>query len=173
MRSIILIGFMGAGKTTIGKELAKSGLDFLDTDGYIEECEQMTVSRIFSEKGEEYFRRAETQALNQLQKENRQFVISCGGGMPLREENRKLLRKLGMVVYLRVQPETVLARLKGDTTRPLLQGEDSNQRVRSLMNEREVHYKSAADTIIDVDGREPQELAEEILSFFHNFKNNT
>ena len=70
----------------------------------------MSISDIFAQKGEDYFRQAETKALKTLLVQDKQFVISCGGGMPLREENRKLLKKLGMVVYLRIQPETVLAR---------------------------------------------------------------
>ena len=86
--------------------------------------------------------------------------------MPLRAENRALLKKLGMVVYLRIRPETVLARLKGDTTRPLLQGDDSGERVRTLMAQREAHYVSAADTILDVDQKTPGELAKEILLQF-------
>ncbi len=169
MSSIILIGFMGAGKTTVGKELAKSGLEFIDTDAYIEECEKMRISEIFAQKGEAYFRQAETKALKTLLAQDKQFVISCGGGMPLRAENRALLKKLGMVVYLKIRPETVLARLKGDTTRPLLQGDDSGEKVRTLMAQREDHYISAADTILDVDQKTPGELAGEILSFFHKF----
>ena len=86
--------------------------------------------------------------------------------MPLREENRKLLKKLGMVVYLRIQPENVLARLKGDTTRPLLKGDDSGERVRTLMQQREAHYLSGADFVLDVDHKTPGELAEEIFKEF-------
>ena len=111
MSSIVLIGFMGAGKTTVGKELVKKGFELIDTDAYIEACEKMSIPDIFAQKGEDYFRQAETKALKTLLVQDKQFVISCGGGMPLREENRKLLKKLGMVVYLRIQPETVLARL--------------------------------------------------------------
>ena len=160
MSSIVLIGFMGAGKTTVGKELVKKGFELIDTDAYIE------ASDIFAQKGEDYFRQAETKALKTLLVQDKQFVISCGGGMPLREENRKLLKKLGMVVYLRIQPETVLARLKGDTTRPLLKGDDSGERVRTLMKQREAHYLSGADFVLDVDQKTPGELAEEIFKEF-------
>ena len=169
MSSIILIGFMGAGKTTVGKELAKNGFELIDTDAYIEQCEKMSISKIFAEKGEAYFRQAETRALKTLLSQEKQFVISCGGGMPLREENRNLLKKLGMVVYLRIRPETVLTRLKGDTTRPLLQGDDSGERVRTLMAQRENCYTSSADVVLDVDQKTPGELAGQILSFFHKF----
>lgn len=169
MSSIVLIGFMGAGKTTVGKELAKNGFEFIDTDAYIERCEKMSISEIFAQKGEAYFRQAETNALKTLLAQEKQFVISCGGGMPLREENRKLLKKLGMVVYLKIRPETVLARLKGDTTRPLLQGDDSGEKVRTLMAQREVCYMSGADCVLSVDQKTPGELARQILSFFHKF----
>lgn len=165
-KSVILIGFMGSGKTTVGKELSKSGLEFLDTDAYIEECEQMSISDIFAKKGEVYFRQAETKALESLLKKTTPFVLSCGGGMPLREENRVLLKKLGTVVYLRVKPETVITRLKGDTTRPLLQGDDSENKVRTLMKEREERYTEGADYVLDVDQKSPNELVNEILIFF-------
>ena len=157
MSSIVLIGFMGAGKTTVGKELVKKGFELIDTDAYIEACERMSISDIFAQKGEDYFRQAEPKALKTL-------VVQ--DGMPLREENRKLLKKLGMVVYLRIQPETVLARLKGDTTRPLLKGDDSGERVRTLMKQREAHYLSGADFVLDVDQKTPKELAEEIFKEF-------
>ena len=169
MSSIILIGFMGAGKTTVGKELAKRGFEFIDTDAYIEQCEKMSISEIFAQKGEAYFRQAETNALKTLLAQEKQFVISCGGGMPLREENRKLLKKLGMVVYLKIRPETVLARLKGDTTRPLLLGDDSGEKVRTLMAQREACYMSDSDCVLNVDQKTPDELARQILSFFHKF----
>ena len=126
----------------------------------------MSISDIFAQKGEDYFRQAETTALKTLLAQDKQFVISCGGGMPLREENRKLLKELGMVVYLRIKPETVLARLKGDTTRPLLKVDDSGERVRTLMQQREAHYLSGADFVLDVDQKTPEELAEEIFKEF-------
>ena len=166
MSSIILIGFMGAGKTTVGKELEKKGFELIDTDAYIEECEKMSISDIFTQKGEAYFRQVETRTLETLLAQDKQFVISCGGGMPLRTENRDLLKKLGMVVYLRIRPETVLARLKGDTTRPLLQGDDSGERVRTLMAQREEYYASDADFVLDADQKAPGELAAQILLKF-------
>ena len=161
-----LLGLRGAGKTTVGKELVKKGFELIDTDAYIEACEKMSISDIFAQKGEDYFRQAETIALKTLLAQDKQFVISCGGGMPLREENRKLLKELGMVVYLRIKPETVLARLKGDTTRPLLKVDDSGERVRTLMQQREAHYLSGADFVLDVDQKTPEELAEEIFKEF-------
>ena len=163
-KPLILIGFMGAGKTTVGKRLAQQmELPFLDTDQYIEASEGRTISRIFAEDGETYFREAETSAIRHLKEAGEAAVISCGGGMPLREENRLLLQELGTVVYLRVQPQTVIRRLKGDTTRPLLQGEDAPQKVCRLMQEREKLYTMAASIVIDTDGLSAGQVAAKIL----------
>ena len=121
MRHIILTGFMGAGKTTVGKLLAqKLGCPFLDTDQLIQQQAGMSISRIFAEKGEETFRSLETAILKEAWTQEEAWVLSVGGGLPMREENRRLLKRIGAVVYLRVNRDTVLRRLSGDTTRPLL-----------------------------------------------------
>ena len=86
-----------------------------------------------------------------------------GGGTPLRKENRQLLRELGTVIYLKVSPEAVFERLKGDTTRPLLQGDDPMKKIRTLLNEREELYREAADIIISTDGKKPVQVVEEIV----------
>jgi shikimate kinase len=160
---VILIGFMGAGKTTIGKRLSKKlGVSLLDTDRLIEEEAQITISRIFETKGEEAFRQAETRMLKTLAKYEDKAVISVGGGLPMREENRKILKEMGTVVYLRVRPSTVIKRLKGDTTRPLLQGEDAQKKVRTLLNDREKLYQEAAHLTVDVDGKTVGQITTEI-----------
>ena len=89
-------------------------------------------------------------------------VISVGGGLPMREENRKILKEMGTVVYLRVRPSTVIKRLKGDTTRPLLQGEDAQKKVRTLLNDREKLYQEAAHLTVDVDGKTVGQITTEI-----------
>ena len=160
---VILIGFMGAGKTTIGKRLSKKlGVSLLDTDRLIEEEAQITISRIFETIGEEAFRQAETRMLKTLAKYEDKAVISVGGGLPMREENRKILKEMGTVVYLRVRPSTVIKRLKGDTTRPLLQGEDAQKKVRTLLNDREKLYQEAAHLTVDVDGKTVGQITTEI-----------
>lgn len=162
-KHVILIGFMGAGKTTIGKRLSrKLGVSLLDTDRLIEEEENTTISRIFETKGEEAFRQAETRMLKTLAKCEDKAVISVGGGLPMREENRKILKETGTVVYLRVQPDTVLKRLKGDTARPLLQGGDAQKKVRTLLNDREALYQEAAHITVDVDDKTVGQIAAEI-----------
>ncbi|MBT9776300.1 AAA family ATPase [Clostridium sp. MCC353] len=161
--NIILIGFMGAGKTSVGQELSsKYQKKMVDTDGLIEEKAGMTISDIFARNGEEYFRQLETEVLTELLEQADDMVISVGGGLPMREENRAVLRELGEVVYLQVEPQTVLERLKGDTTRPLLQGDQVEKKVADLMDFRGPVYEKAAHKIVRADGRSLEEIAEEI-----------
>ena len=129
----------------------------------IEEKAGMTISRIFETQGEEAFRKMETSVLEDLLKRNDQTVISVGGGLPLRDENRELLRKLGTVVYLQVKPETVLERLKGDHTRPMLQDGDAGERVRSLLEYRTPLYQKVADLVVDVDDKTVSGIVEKII----------
>lgn len=161
---VIMTGFMGAGKTTVGKALAKKeNIPFLDTDQLIEQKAGMTISRIFEVQGEEAFRNMETAVLEELQNRTERSVISVGGGLPLREENRELLWKLGTVVYLKVQPETVLERLKGDRTRPMLQGGEAKERVTTLLAYRTPLYQKAANLVVEADDKRVGEIADEIM----------
>ncbi len=163
-RNIILIGFMGAGKSTVGRVLSRRLYrQLLDTDAMIEARAGMTVSEIFASLGEEAFRGTETEVLKGLRQLKNPVIISTGGGMPLREENRTALRELGCVVYLRVQPETVCERLAEDDSRPLLAGGDRRQKVETLLARRGPVYEAAAHLIVDADGRTPEEIAEEIM----------
>lgn len=159
--NIILIGFMGAGKTRLGLELA--GHQLIDTDRMIEEKAGMTIAALFEAQGEEVFRSLETQILCQLLEECEGKVISTGGGLPLKEENRRLLRELGTVFYLQVKPETVLKRLEGDITRPLLLGSDRKEKVEALLRERDGAYRQAAHEILQVDEKTPEKLADDIV----------
>ncbi len=162
--NIILIGFMGCGKSSIGVRLSyRLRRTVTDTDKKIERQARMTVSEIFEQLGEEAFRQMETQCLEQLIGERQEQIISTGGGLPLRERNRELLRELGTVVYLRVTARTVCARLASDTTRPLLQGGHPEEKVGRLLQERSGVYESAADLIVDVDNKGFEEILDEIL----------
>ena len=152
--NIVLIGFMGSGKTSTGIRLSyrlRRGVE--DTDKLIERKEGRAISDIFATDGEEHFRKLETQMLQYLCETRRNQIISVGGGTPVREENRSLLKALGLVVYLRIQPETVCKRLKNDKTRPLLRSEDPESRIRELLHVRKEAYESCADLIIDVDDK--------------------
>lgn len=161
--NIILIGFMGAGKTSVGKAFARRhGLPLLDTDQLIEEEAGMTISRIFAEQGEEAFRRAESAVLGRLLEETDHAVISVGGGLPLLEANREILKKLGTVVFLRVRKRTVLKRLAGDNTRPLLQGDGVEEKVERLLEYRNPLYEQASHLVVDVDGKTVRRIVDEV-----------
>lgn len=164
MKNIILIGFMGCGKTSIGIRLSyRVRRTLTDTDRKIERLYHMSVSEIFEKLGEEAFRDMETQCLEKLLEEPKGKIIAAGGGLPMRSCNRELLKKLGRVVYLRVRPETVCSRLEADTTRPLLQGEDREEKVKNLLKKRAPLYESAADITIDADGKTIDGIVDEIL----------
>lgn len=162
--NIVLIGYMGCGKSTIGLKLAKfCSVPFLDTDQWIEEREGVTISEIFATKGEAYFRELETECLKELLKQEERKIISVGGGLPVREENQKLLKQLGQVIYLKANPETIYERLKGDTSRPLLQTENPLQKIKDMIKDREEKYQAAAGKVLLVDGKSVKEIVEEIL----------
>ena len=164
--NVVLIGFMGSGKSTMGIRLSYQLRYVLeDTDKMIEAKAGKTISEIFSQEGEEAFRQMETELLEKLVEKRGQRVYSVGGGMPVRAVNRPLLKKLGTVVYLRTRPETIYERLKDDTTRPLLQGEDPLGKIRSLMAEREEAYMETADMVLDVDGMTAEQVVERIAEY--------
>ena len=163
MGNVILIGFMGCGKTTVGLKLSyRLRMPVIDTDKEIEREEKRSISDIFAVDGEEYFRDRETTYLRKLQRGVGNQIISVGGGLPLREENRSLLHGLGKVFYLRADAETIYGRLKHDTTRPLLQGEDPMTRIKTLLSERDVYYMAAADVVVDVDHKDFEQILNEI-----------
>lgn len=163
MNNIILVGYMGCGKSTIGIKLSyRLQQPFLDTDKMIENKQDKTISDIFAQLGEESFRQMETDTIRGLLDEKRWYVIATGGGLCMREENRKILKKLGKVVYLRVQPKTVYERLKNDTTRPLLQGENPYQKIQDMIALRGPVYEEVADLIVDVDGLSFEQIMRKI-----------
>ena len=163
MENVILIGFMGCGKTTVGLKLSyRLRRTITDTDKEIEREEKRTISDIFASDGEAYFRDRETACLKKLLENTAGQIISVGGGLPLREENRELLHELGQVFYLRARAETIYERVKSDTTRPLLQGDDPMAKIRTLLQERDEYYRAAADVIIDVDDKSVEQILNEI-----------
>lgn len=162
-QNIILIGFMGSGKTSVGVKLSyRLRLPVEDTDKLIERREGRSISEIFADDGEEYFRQLETELLGELIGRGGTRIYSVGGGTPVRGENRRLLKQLGQVVYLKVSPETVYERLKEDATRPLLQCPDPLDRIRQLMEERREAYEACADIIIEADQTEMEDIINRI-----------
>ncbi len=179
--NIILIGFMGAGKTEIGKILAKKlNYNFIDSDEIIENNEQNTITEIFNLKGENYFRNLEAEfiksfTVNRLNCDcadnktaavkNGHFVIATGGGMPCFNGNINLLKDSGTIVYLKARPDTIYERIKEEKHRPVLNKTDfSISDIKNLLNKREQFY-AQADLIIYTDGISPEGAADEIKIF--------
>lgn len=162
--NIVLIGFMGAGKTTVGKRLAKKlGYSFVDTDEYIEAREDMKISEIFANKGEGYFRDLETTVIRELMEITSKTVFSTGGGMPVRKENARLLRLLGDTVYLCATADEIYKRVGKSTNRPLLQCEDPKGKIKSLLSEREDAYSGCAIKKIDTGSLAPDDIVKMII----------
>lgn len=170
-KALILIGYMGCGKTTVSKLLAeRSGKELLDSDLCIEKEAEMSINEIFASEGEATFRQMETELLEKLVKEGFDGILSCGGGMPLREENRELLKQLGTVVYLKAAPEVIASRLKDDQSRPLLKGlndEEKVKKIREMFSLREAAYAAGADLEIDTGEMSQEEVASCIFNSIH------
>lgn len=163
MKNIILIGAMGSGKTTVGKQLAKRlRMDFVDSDHMIEDRCGVSISTIFDIEGEQGFRKRETKMLEELCQRSG-IVLATGGGAIISEENRILLRKSGFVVYLKTTIETQLARTKKNQSRPLLESGDIEQKLNDLMEERGDLYEQEADIIVMSGDRVVSKVVEEIV----------
>ena len=146
--NLVLCGFMGCGKSTVGKRLAKiTGLPFVDMDAYIETRQGKKIRTIFEEEGEDAFRAMETQAAEELSQQTGQ-IIASGGGTVLRAENRNILRKSGTILLLDVPFSALRERLKRDTTRPLLQRPDREEAMKVLYEQRMPLYLEAADIVV-------------------------
>jgi len=155
---------MGTGKTSAGKLVAKKlGMKYVDTDEVVEENAGMKVSDIFSNFGEPYFRDLEAKAVKQVSERDNQ-VISCGGGVVLRDENVKNLKRGGPVICLAASPEAVFERVKHETHRPLLKVPDPKERIRELLAERAPHY-AKADHSIDTTELSVEQVAAKIIGF--------
>lgn len=149
MKNIILCGFMGCGKSTIGRKLAaKTGKEFVDMDRYIEAKENLTVKEIFEKYGEGKFRELETEACKELS-EKSGLIIAAGGGTLTFQENIDILKSTGRIVYVDVKYEMLCERLKRDTRRPLLQVENRNEVIKELLEKRRPIYEWAASIYID------------------------
>ncbi|MCA1834177.1 MAG: shikimate kinase [Actinobacteria bacterium] len=161
MRSIVLIGFMGAGKTEVGGALAAlTGLDFVDTDALVEAAAGKSVEQIFAESNEAGFRARETDAVTQAVSGSGR-VIACGGGAVLALKNYQALQSAGPIVYLRAPADALRARTGSGAGRPLLSSPDAFDR---LLAERAPAYEAAADLIVDTGGRTPEDVAAEIVA---------
>lgn len=162
MKNIVLTGFMGAGKSSVGRILAKrTGYTFCDLDALITKEAGISINDIFSRHGEQYFRRLETDIIKGLEAEDR-LVIATGGGAVISSENRRLLHSMGCIVNLMAQSEDVIERLSAETDRPLLNDDRSHEKVREMLREREPFYADA-DIRIDTTGKKVEDIAAEIM----------
>lgn len=162
MKNVFLIGFMGSGKSTIAACLSQDyGMEVVEMDEVIAKREKMSIPDIFAQKGEAYFREAETRLLQEIEEDGHK-VVSCGGGVVLREENVQEMKKKGQIVLLSAKPETILERVKGDDNRPLLAGKKDVTSICEMMEERRPRYEAAADLVILTDGKTAEAIAKEI-----------
>lgn len=163
--NIVLIGFMGSGKSTVSDYLSTTfAMDVIEMDQYIVEKQRMSIPDIFDTYGEEYFRNLETKLLIDMQKRQENVIISCGGGVAMRDENVIEMKKNGRVVLLTASPQTILERVKSNEDRPILKGNKNVQFISDLMEKRREKYYAAADVVIETDNKSVLEICEEIVA---------
>ena len=161
--NIVLIGFMGAGKTTVSDYLSTMfDMDIIEMDQEITDREEMSISDIFATYGEEYFRDLETNLLVELQ-DRKNVIISCGGGTALRENNVAEMKKNGRVVLLTASPETIYERVKDSDDRPVLKGRKNVDGIAELMEQRREKYEAAADIVVQTDHKTVLQVCEELV----------
>ncbi|HKF00491.1 MAG TPA: shikimate kinase [Actinomycetes bacterium] len=166
--NLVMIGFMGAGKTMIGKLVAQAlGREFLDTDELVTQAAELPITEIFRREGEDGFRRREQNAIDEAVASPAR-VIAVGGGAVLSSENRTVLKQAGYLVYLRATPETLAIRLADVTDRPLINAVDRVGRIRDLLVARGPVYETAGDVAVDTDTITPQQAAEQIVHWYRD-----
>ncbi len=164
MGNIFLIGFMGVGKTSVAEQLSRmTGRKNVDMDQMIAEQQKLSIPEIFAQYGEEYFRKLETNLLKELPLVD-QGIISCGGGVVMKEHNVSEMKKKGTVILLTATPDTIYQRLKADEGRPLLKGRNHIEGISELMEVRRERYEAAADVVIATDYKAVEEICKEIIN---------
>ena len=163
MKNLFLIGFMGAGKSSVSAGLGRMlGREVVEMDERIAAREGMSIPELFAQKGEPYFRACET-ALIKSFAQGAPRIVSCGGGVPLREENVAAMRESGTVVLLTASPEVILERVKDSDERPLLQGHKDVPYIAALMEQRRPRYEAAADITVDTSRLNIEEVCRQVL----------
>ena len=160
LRPVFFVGFMGAGKTSVARRLARTcGISSVDMDTYLERREGRRVKEIFADVGEEGFRAIETDVLEELSRKEECLLVSCGGGIVTREENRAILRDAGFVVHLKVTVDEAAGRISDKSTRPLFQDIEA---ARARCAERAPLYASVANAEVDTAGKSVPRIAREV-----------
>ena len=161
--NIVMIGFMGAGKSTVAEYLSTMfAMEVVEMDQEIVKEEGMSIPDIFATYGEEYFRDLETNLLIEMQ-DKKNVVISCGGGVAMRERNVEEMKKNGKVVLLTASPETIYERVKDNNDRPVLQGRKNVAGISELMEQRREKYEAAADIVVNTDDKDVLTICEELV----------
>tara|TARA_Y100001970_G_scaffold75867_2_gene96189 strand:+ start:893 stop:1402 length:510 start_codon:yes stop_codon:yes gene_type:complete len=169
MNSIFLIGFMGAGKSTIGLELSKKlSFNLVDTDKSIERSQGMKITEIFSKKGEDFFRELETNELKLLSNEHN-LIVSTGGGIILKDSNREILNNV-FSIYLKADFDIIFERIKEDKTRPLLLTDNPYKTAKEIFESRYELYESFQNKI-NTDNKHPKDISDEIVNLYKNYEN--
>lgn len=165
-KNIVLVGLSGSGKSTLGNILSSlSGYALVDTDAIIVKLQNRSINNIFETNGEEFFRTLETQVSKEISAFDKQ-IISTGGGIVLKEKNLEYLKQNGVVFYLKTSVNTLLKRLVGDNTRPLLKTDDVKKKLENMLEIRGKLYEKANVTI-ETDKLTPEETAKEILRIYN------
>ncbi|MFW5976873.1 MAG: shikimate kinase [Bacillota bacterium] len=159
---VSLVGFMGTGKSTVGSLLAEElNLPFLETDTLIEKELGQSIDQIFNQKGEVFFRKQETEILKKIIINKKDFVLSTGGGIVIKPENRNLLKANTSVILLKASPETIYNRVKNNTERPLLNIDNPLMKIKKLLKKRENYYNQFTPQI-DTDNKSPKQIVHQI-----------
>jgi shikimate kinase len=163
MKNIYLIGFMGAGKSSVARMIEEqTKAKRIEMDELIEEQQGMKITEIFEQYGENHFRNLETELLRSfVGQEN--LVVSCGGGSVLRDENTALMKQDGQIILLTATPETIYERVKDSTNRPILNGNMNVEYISGLMEKRRERYETVADLVVATDGKTKDAICAEIL----------
>ena len=168
MKNIFLIGFMGSGKSTVAAVFEqRHQMQLIEMDQLLSEKEGMSIPEIFKNQGEEYFRNLETELLETL-KVSKGQIVSCGGGVVLRDENINLMKENGVVVLLMATPKTILNRVKDSEDRPLLNGNMNEEYISEMLKQRKTRYSMAADIVVHTDGKNALEICNEIVEKMKN-----
>ena len=163
MKNIYLIGFMGSGKSSAAGYLHRTqNMPLYEMDEMIVRKENMAIPEIFASKGEAYFRDLETEVLKEAAAED-SAVVSCGGGVVLRDLNVEIMKKSGKIILLEASPETILNRVASNHNRPLLEGKKNVKDIQKMMDERRTAYETAADIHIKTDGKSVKQICREIV----------
>ena len=161
--NILLIGFMGSGKTTVGKCLSSTlNMDVVDTDHYIYQNSGLSANEMFDLHGEDYFRNCETKAIKSICLRDN-IIISCGGGIVIRGKNVRIMKKNGIIVFLDAKPSTIYERLKKDVQRPLLKQNMTLEFISDFLGKRNLLYQGVADIVVQTDNKTPENICMDII----------